>query len=160
MKSLIIIITLLFSLAPLNAAVEMKKFDNEQQEQRYQHIIDELRCLVCQNQNISGSNAGLAQDLRNQVHKMILEGKDDETIYEFMVTRYGDFVLYRPPFKATTFFLWVGPFIIFIVGLFVLIRFIRQREKVIVKELSSSDKEKLKQLMNKDNTNNTNRKQS
>ena len=163
MKSLIIIITLLFSLAPLNAAVEMKKFDNEQQEQRYQHIIDELRCLVCQNQNISGSNAGLAQDLRNQVHKMILEGKDDETIYEFMVTRYGDFVLYRPPFKATTFFLWVGPFIIFIVGLFVLIRFIRQREKVIVKELSSSDKEKLNQLMNKDNTkntDNTNRKQS
>lgn len=160
MKSLIIIITLLFSLAPLNAAVEMKIFDNEQQEQRYKHIIDELRCLVCQNQNISGSNAGLAQDLRKQVHKMILEGKDDETIYDFMVTRYGDFVLYRPPFKATTFFLWVGPFIIFIVGLFVLIRFIRKREKIVVKELSGSDKEKLKQLMNKDNTKDSNKEQS
>ena len=160
MKSFIILMTLLFSFAPLNAAVEIKKFDNLQQEQRYKHIIDELRCLVCQNQNISGSNAGLAQDLRKQVHKMILQGKDDETIYDFMVTRYGDFVLYRPPFKATTFFLWVGPFIIFIVGLFALIRFIRQREKVIVKELSRSDKEKLKELMNKDNTNNTNRKQS
>ena len=150
MKSLFIIFTLLFSFGSLNAAVEIKKFDNEKQEQRYKYIIDELRCLVCQNQNISGSNAGLAKDLRKQVHKMILAGEDDEAIFDFMVTRYGDFVLYRPPFKASTFFLWVGPFIIFALGLFVLIRFIRRRKKVVVTELSSTDKEKLKQLLNKD----------
>jgi len=152
MKKLIIIFTLFFSLAFLNvnAAVEIKKFDNEQQEQRYNYIIDELRCLVCQNQNISGSNAGLAKDLRNQVHKMILAGEDDEAIFEFMVTRYGDFVLYRPPFKATTFFLWVGPFIILVMGIFVLIRFIGKRKKTVVTELSNTDKEKLKQLLNKD----------
>ena len=150
MKGLLIVLTLVFSFSALHAAVEIKKFDNEQQEQRYKYIIDELRCLVCQNQNISGSNAGLAQDLRKQVHKMIMAGEDDEAIFDFMVTRYGDFVLYRPPFKASTFFLWVGPFIIFALGLFVLIRFIRQRKKVIATELSSTDKEILKQLLNED----------
>lgn len=150
MKGLIIVLTLLFSFSALHASVEIKKFENEEQEQRYKYIIDELRCLVCQNQNISGSNAGLAQDLRKQVHKMILAGEDDEAIFDFMVTRYGDFVLYRPPFKASTFFLWVGPFIIFVLGLFVLIRFIRKRKKIVVVELSSTEKEKLKQLLNKD----------
>lgn len=150
MKGLIIVLTLFFSFSTLHASVEIKKFENEQQEQRYKYIIDELRCLVCQNQNISGSNAGLAQDLRKQVHKMILAGEDDEAIFDFMVTRYGDFVLYRPPFKASTFFLWVGPFMIFVLGLFVLIRFISKRKKIVVAELSSAEKEKLKQLLNKD----------
>ena len=150
MKGLLIILTLLFSLSTLNAAVELKQFKNAEQEQRYKNIIDELRCLVCQNQNLADSNAGLAQDLRKQVHKMILAGDDDEAIFDYMVTRYGDFVLYRPPFKATTFLLWVGPFIIFALGLFVLIRFIRQRKKVVVTELNSGDKEKLKQLLNED----------
>lgn len=150
MKGLLIIFTFLFSLSTLNAAVELKQFKNAEQEQRYKNIIDELRCLVCQNQNLADSNAGLAQDLRKQVHKMILAGDDDEAIFDYMVTRYGDFVLYRPPFKATTFLLWVGPFIIFVFGLFMLIRFIRQRKKVVVTELNSGDKEKLKQLLNED----------
>jgi len=150
MKGLLIILTFLFSLSTLNAAVELKQFKNAEQEQRYKNIIDELRCLVCQNQNLADSNAGLAQDLRKQVHKMILAGDDDEAIFDYMVTRYGDFVLYRPPFKATTFLLWVGPFIIFVFGLFMLIRFIRQRKKVVVTELNSGDKEKLKQLLNED----------
>lgn len=150
MKGLLIVLTLLFSLSTLNAAVEIQQFKNVEQEQRYKNIIDELRCLVCQNQNLADSNAGLAQDLRKQVHKMILAGEDDEAIFDYMVTRYGDFVLYRPPFKATTFLLWVGPFIIFALGLFVLIRFIRQRKKITITELNSSDKEKIKQLLNED----------
>ena len=149
MKKIIMVFTLFLSFAFLNvnAAVEEKQFINKQQEQRYNYIIDELRCLVCQNQNISGSNASLAQDLRNQVHKMILAGETDEAIFDFMVTRYGDFVLYRPPFKATTFLLWVGPFIFFAVGLFILMRFISQRKKSVVTTLSSSDKEKLNKLL-------------
>jgi cytochrome c-type biogenesis protein CcmH len=80
---------------------------------------------------------------------MINEGQSDEEIMDFMVTRYGDFVLYRPPFKATTFFLWVGPFIILIIGVFVLFRFIRQR-KTVVSTLTDNDKEKLKQLLDQD----------
>lgn len=151
MKIVMIVLTLLFLLNPsIYASVEIKQFENPQQEQRYKKLIDELRCLVCQNQNLADSNAALAQDLRKQVYKMISAGQSDKEIMDFMVTRYGDFVLYRPPFKTTTFLLWVGPFIIFALGLFVLIRFIRQRKKVIVKELSSTDKEILKQLLNED----------
>ena len=136
------------------AAVEIKKFESPQQEQRYKNIIEELRCLVCQNQNLAGSDAGLAQDLRKQVYKMLREGQSDKEILDFMVTRYGDFVLYRPPFNAVTFFLWVGPFIIFAIGLIVLVRFIRQRKKEVVTTLTDNDKEKLKQLLdeNKEHT--------
>jgi cytochrome c-type biogenesis protein CcmH len=147
MRGMLIILSLFVSLNTANASVEIKQFVNEQQEARYKHIIEELRCLVCQNQNIAGSNAGLAKDLRKKVHQMILAGKEDEVIYEYMVTRYGDFVLYRPPFKTSTFFLWAGPFVIFAFGLFVLIRFIAQRKKNVVTELSSTEKEKLKQLL-------------
>ena len=150
MKSILIALTLLLSFnSSLYAAVEIKKFENPQQEERYKKLIDELRCLVCQNQNLADSNASLAVDLRKQVYKMINEGQSDKEILDFMVTRYGDFVLYRPPFKTSTFFLWVGPFIIFIIGVFVLIRFIRQR-KTVVSTLTDNDKEKLKQLLDQD----------
>jgi len=150
MRSLLIALALLLSFShPLLAGVEVKEFDSPQQEQRYKKLVDELRCLVCQNQNLADSNASLAIDLRNQVYKMINEGQSDKEIMDFMVTRYGDFVLYRPPFKTSTFFLWVGPFIIFIIGFFVLIRFIRQRKNV-VSTLTDNDKEKLKQLLDED----------
>jgi len=76
---------------------------------RMKAIADELRCLVCQNQTISDSNASLAVDLRNQIKEQIAAGKSDEEIRDYMVTRYGDFVLYRPPFKANTLVLWLGP---------------------------------------------------
>ena len=146
-----IALTLLFLLNPTSyAAFEVKKFENTKHEQRYKKLIDELRCLVCQNQNLADSNSELAQDLRKQVFKMINAGQTDEEIMEFMVTRYGDFVLYRPPFKTTTFLLWLGPFIILIIGFVVLIRFIRLRKKVVITELSNDEKEKLKQLLDED----------
>lgn len=151
MKKLIIILSLLFLLNPsVYAAVEVKQFKTPQQEQRYKKLINEFRCVVCQNQNIADSNAALAKDLRKQVYKMINEGKSDDAILDFMVTRYGDFVLYRPLFNSMTFLLWVGPFIIFVIGLFVLINFIRQRKKVVITTLSNNDKEKLKQLLDED----------
>ncbi len=147
MKKIMIILTLLFLLdLTTYAAVEVKQFKTPQQEQRYKKLINEFRCVVCQNQNIADSNAALAKDLRKQVYKMINAGQNDEAIFDFMVTRYGDFVLYRPAFNSMTFLLWAGPFIIFAIGLFVLIRFIRQRKQVVVTTLSSNDKEKLKQL--------------
>ena len=148
MKKLVIILSMLFLLNPfIYAAVEMKQFQSPEHEQRYKNLINEFRCVVCQNQNIADSNAELAQDLRKQVFKMINAGKNDDEIMEFMVTRYGDFVLYRPQFNSMTFLLWVGPFIIFIIGLYFLISFIRQRKKMVVTELSNTDKEKLKQLL-------------
>lgn len=151
MKKILIILTLLFLLNPsVYAAVEVKQFNNPEQELRYKKLINEFRCVVCQNQNIADSNAELAKDLRKQVYKMIIAGKSDDAILEFMVSRYGDFVLYRPLFNTTTFLLWVGPFIIFVLGLFVLIRFIRQRKKVVITTLSDNEKEKLKKLLKED----------
>ena len=147
MRKLIIILSMLFLNPFIYAAVEIRQFQNLEHEQRYKNLINEFRCVVCQNQNIADSNAALAQDLRKQVYKMINAGKSDNEIMEFMVTRYGDFVLYRPQFNSMTFLLWVGPFIIFIIGLYILISFIRQRKEVVVTELSNTDKEKLKQLL-------------
>lgn len=148
MRKLMIILSMLFLLNPfIYAAVEVKQFQNSEHEQRYKNLINEFRCVVCQNQNIADSNAALAKDLRKQVFKMINADKSDDEIMEFMVTRYGDFVLYRPQFNSMTFLLWVGPFIIFIIGLYFLISFIRQRKKMVVTELSNTDKEKIKQLL-------------
>lgn len=151
MKKLMLILTLFFLLdLSAYAAVEIKQFKTPQQEQRYKNLINEFRCVVCQNQNIADSNAELAQDLRKQVYKMINAGKSDDEILDFMVTRYGDFVLYRPLFNTNTFILWVGPFIIFVLGFYVLIRFIRQRKRIVTTELSANEKEKLKQLLQED----------
>ena len=153
MRNLMIILSLLASISILEAAVEVKQFQKQEHEQRYKNLINEFRCVVCQNQNIADSNAELAKDLRKQVFKMINAGKNDDEIMEFMVARYGDFVLYRPQFNSMTFLLWVGPFIIFIIGLYFLISFIRQRKKMVVTELSNTDKEKIKLLLdNKEQT--------
>ena len=110
---------------------------NEEQGARYQHIIEELRCLVCQNQTIADSNAELAVDLRNRVHEQILAGKSDAEILDYMTDRYGDFVLYRPPMKAKTIALWVGPFVILFVALSGLWLFSRRSPK----QLERSDDE-------------------
>lgn len=152
MKGLLIVFSLFFLLCSgvIQAKVEIKEFSSQQEELRYKKLIDELRCLVCQNQNLAGSNSGLAQDLRKKVYDMISSGKSNDEIKEFMVTRYGDFVLYRPPFKASTFVLWVGPFIILIFSIFILLRFIRQRKNILVTTLNDNDKKKLKSLLQED----------
>lgn len=130
-----------------NARIEEHQFDNAEQEQRYNILIDELRCLVCQNQNLADSNAELAQDLREQVYLMIKRGDSNAVIVEFMVNRYGDFVLYRPPLKSSTFMLWVGPFIIFLVALLIVIQFIRKRQRAESTEISQSDREKIRKML-------------
>jgi cytochrome c-type biogenesis protein CcmH len=104
---------------PLAADVEVEK--------RMVAISDELRCLVCQNESLSGSHAELAQDLRREIRKMIGEGKTDKEILDFMEARYGDFVRYRPPVKPTTWLLWGGPFLLLAGGVGALIVFLRRR---------------------------------
>ncbi len=96
-------------------------------EKRLQHLSEELRCLVCQNQTIADSNAELAQDLRREIRGMIKDGKTDKEIIDFMVVRYGDFVLYRPPVKGITLLLWGGPVALLLLGLFALVRYLRRR---------------------------------
>jgi cytochrome c-type biogenesis protein CcmH len=92
-------------------------------------LANELRCLVCQNQSIAESNAELAVDLRRQIRDQIAAGRSDDEIVDFMVTRYGDFVLYRPPFKAATLLLWVGPLLLVLAGFWTLARALRARRR-------------------------------
>lgn len=93
-----------------------REFSDPQQKEIFDELVAELRCLVCQNQNIADSNAELAQDLRREVHTMLVRGDSKKQIIDFMVERYGEFVLYRPLFSAKTLVLWLGPFIFFLVG--------------------------------------------
>jgi cytochrome c-type biogenesis protein CcmH len=113
--------------ADASARVEVKEFDTPEQQAKYEKMIDELRCLVCQNQNLADSNSELAIDMRRKTYEMIKEGKSSEEVADFMVERYGDFVLYRPPLNQTTLLLWIGPFIILVIGVAVLIRTITKR---------------------------------
>jgi len=115
----------------VNASIETYSFETVQQEKDYNVLIDELRCLVCQNQNLADSNAELAQDLRRQVHTMLVtEKKDKDSVVEFMVERYGDFVLYNPPVKSQTLLLWAGPFIFLLLGIGFLMRIVKQSNNI------------------------------
>jgi cytochrome c-type biogenesis protein CcmH len=125
---LALILALLASAAPW--AKEAAPLANDvQTEQRLIAISEEMRCLVCQNESLAGSRSDLANDLRREIRNLIQEGKTDAQIREFMVSRYGDFVLYRPPVNPRTWLLWVGPFVLVAVGLFALLRFLRQRNR-------------------------------
>jgi len=96
-------------------------------EKRVTGLAHELRCLVCQNQTLAESNAPLAVDLRNQIREQLKAGASEQDVIDFMVARYGDFVLYRPPFKATTLALWAGPFLLLALGIAVLVRRLLRR---------------------------------
>ncbi len=98
-------------------------------EERFQKITNELRCLVCQNQTIADSNSGLATDLRDQVAKQIIQGKSDEEIFMYMEERYGEFVLYNPPFSNANVLLWIGPFIVLFVAIIVTAKTVKSHSK-------------------------------
>ena len=104
-----------------------RAFEDPVLQQRYESINRELRCLVCQNQTIADSNATLAADLRREVREMIAAGKTDDEIREFMIERYGDFVLYRPRMSATNFLLWAAPVLLLLGGAFAVVRVVRRR---------------------------------
>lgn len=124
------------------SAVEYKKFDSPQQEETYKVLIEEIRCLVCQNQTIADSNAALAQDLRRQVHEMLQQGKSKDEIADFMTQRYGDFVLYNPPFKAKTSLLWIGPIVFLLIGLVMLVLFSRKKKAIENNDISEAELKK------------------
>ena len=139
---------LFFSLPPLpHAHLAPYQFDDPKQEARYKKLIAELRCLVCQNQNLADSNAELAQDMRRLTYEMLQRGESNEQIVTFMVDRYGDFVLYRPPLKSSTVMLWVGPFLILGVGVLVLLLFIRRRGRAQSPQLTQQEQERASRLL-------------
>lgn len=135
---------------PRGAPKEPIVFQNPQIEKDYIELSEELRCLVCQNQNLIDSNAELADDLRREVAKMLKQGKDKEQVVEFMVERYGDFVLYNPPFKPTTWLLWGGPFVLMFFALFILLKKInaaKLKDNHDSAELSDQEKETLQAIL-------------
>ncbi|KAF3979296.1 MAG: cytochrome c-type biogenesis protein CcmH [Methylococcales symbiont of Iophon sp. n. MRB-2018] len=149
MKSLPILILLVLSFQCV-AGVEYKKFDDPEKEQAYRVLIEELRCLVCQNQTIADSNADLAKDLRRQVYEMLEKGQSQDEIVDFMIARYGDFVMYNPQFKAKTGVLWIAPFVFLLSG-FILVWIISRRKKtennMEAKEQQKQKRAKIKSLL-------------
>lgn len=148
MKRLIALWLVLFSLPsysqdiapPANAAVE----------QRMIKLSEELRCLVCQNQSLADSNSGLAEDLRREIRVMIVDGKKDKEIVDFMVQRYGDFVLYRPPVKPTTILLWFGPFALLgIGGIALYLRLKRRSQEIVDTPLTKEERARVNAALHK-----------
>lgn len=138
-------------LAPAFAREAAPVAEDPAAEARLMALSNELRCLVCQNQTIADSNAGLAVDLRNEIRAKIQSGMSDAEIKEFMVTRYGDFVLYRPPVRNSTLVLWVGPFLLLAVGGGILYFNLKRRRKSVVDpELSRDDQALAESLLQSD----------
>ena len=133
MRLLLITLSLLISFSattPSYSIVEEQvSFDSPKTEKRYKKLIAELRCLVCQNQSLADSDAELAQDLRRKTVEMLKSGASDKDVRTYMTDRYGDFVLYRPPFNTTTAFLWLGPFILLLIVLIGIVMNIRKRQQ-------------------------------
>ena len=126
----VIALCLALSLGQVHAVVETHSFENAEQKEAYDELIFELRCLVCQNQNLADSNAELAVDLRQQVYTMLTEDKaSKDEIVNYMVQRYGEFVLYKPPVETHTALLWLGPFLFLIIGVIALVRMIRRNNQ-------------------------------
>src|SRR5687767_5298494 len=115
-------------------------------DKRVSALANELRCLVCQNQTLADSNAPLAVDLRNQIREQLGAGKSEQDVLDFMVARYGDFVLYRPPLKLTTVALWLGPFVFLALGLWLLLRRLARR-RVSEPELSDAERARAAKLL-------------
>jgi cytochrome c-type biogenesis protein CcmH len=140
-----------FSLSA-QAVIETYEFDNEVLQVRYNQFIQELRCPKCQNQNLAGSNSPISEDLRRELHRLLEEGNSDQQIVDYMVSRYGDFILYRPRFNPETALLWLAPGIFLALGgVLIVIVFLRQKRSTqqqdAEKILDTMEQEKLQQLL-------------
>ena len=128
--------------------VDTYEFSDEVTQKRYQELTKELRCPKCQNQNLADSNSPIAADLRGQVYQLLNDGKSDMEIMNYMVERYGEFVLYRPKVNSMTYILWFGPAILLLIGVMVLITIVRRKPIAAQKkDLSVEQQDKLKQIL-------------
>jgi cytochrome c-type biogenesis protein CcmH len=135
---------------PALAAIEEYAFDTDQQEDRFKKLTYELRCPKCLNSNLAGSDAPIAADLRAEIYDQIREGRTNDEIIEFMSSRYGDFILYRPRLTVATFFLWFGPAFLLLAGLVIARRMIVNSQQAEVQNdapLTSSEQEQLRKLL-------------
>ncbi|SRR6266496_2153418 len=146
---LLLLLLLLCSVAPALTAKEAQSSAADPViEKRLKKLSEELRCLVCQNETLADSRADLAEDLRREIRDQMKAGKSDQEIIAFLTQRYGDFVLFRPPVKPTTYLLWFGPFLLLAVGLAVLLRYVKQRRNSITdKPLTEAEHRRVEQLL-------------
>ncbi|SES62475.1 cytochrome c-type biogenesis protein [Thalassotalea agarivorans] len=131
----------------VNASSDTYVFQDEVTKKRYQSLVKELRCPKCQNQNLADSNSEIAIDLRQQVYDMLQQGRSDQEIVQFMVERYGEFVLYRPKISPLTYVLWFGPIVLVIVGFIALILILRKKPEKKAKTLTAEQQQKLEDLL-------------
>lgn len=147
---ILLAIAILFSLGfvPLSHAQVAQPREDPAIEARMKHLTKELRCLVCQNETLADSQAPLAEDLRKEIREQIKAGKSDQEILAYATQRYGDFVLYNPPVKATTYLLWFGPFVLLLAGTVFLYRYLKRRRELIeVKPLSAEERRRAEKLL-------------
>ncbi|MEE9354038.1 MAG: cytochrome c-type biogenesis protein [Methylococcaceae bacterium] len=135
-------------------AIDTYEFESKDQQERFNAFTNELRCPKCQNQNIADSNSEIATDLRRELHRLLGEGKSDEHIVDFMVSRYGDFVLYKPPVNTITYPLWFGPFVLIFIGSLIVFSIARRSKKPesdlgneVSQNLSNTEKQRLEALL-------------
>ena len=129
------------------AGLESFDFSGNVEEQRYKDLLAEVRCLVCQNQSLIDSDAELAHDLRLEVYELMEQGRDDTEIRDFLVARYGDFVLYEPPIKPSTYLLWYGPFVLLIIAALILLRSVRRQKQTAKKDISAEERRRLNEIL-------------
>ncbi|CAA0087809.1 Cytochrome c-type biogenesis protein CcmH [Zhongshania aliphaticivorans] len=150
MKSFLLTCALLLCCLNAGAVIETYQFDTPLQQQRYHAFIEELRCPKCQNQNLSGSDSEISKDLRRQIHRMIMDGKADIEITQYMVARYGDFILYRPRFNGQTAVLWFAPLVLLALGLLVWWRMAASRKNSLSSQhdsLTEAEQARLQELL-------------
>ena len=138
-------VVLLFSIESVLASIDAYPFPNKELTDRYEQLISELRCPQCLNTNLAGSDAMIAQDLRREVHRMLIEGKTDKEVLDFMYFRYGDFVLYDPKFDLKTLALWLSPVLLFLAAGFIWLNTVRAEKDVL--PWDEDDEKKLKSTL-------------
>ena len=148
----LLMISLLLAGGNLQASVTLETFTftTPDEEQRFKDVIEELRCLVCQNQSLIDSDAELAHDLRAEVYGMMQAGNSDAQIIDFLVERYGDFVLYSPPVKPSTWLIWFGPFVLLLVAILLLVRSLRRQQRSTRADISAADRQRINRMLEDD----------
>ena len=145
MKFSWLIVVFLFSKESVLASIDAYPFPNEELTDRYEQLISELRCPQCLNTNLAGSDAMIAQDLRREVHRMLIEGKTDKEVLDFMYFRYGDFVLYNPRFDLKTLALWLSPLLLLLAAGFIWLNTVRAEKEALPWE--EDDEKKLNEIL-------------